>query len=220
MLQPTPSNLVAINRRNGCNFLRAAGVLLLECGVAEPNRELVERARAADHAAIERLILEQQTYIYSVALGVARNPDDAADVMQEACIRMVRALPGYRGESRFTTWLYRLVVNAGLDLLRRRGHTVSLEEDEGDGFALVSPDRLADPERAAERSALAGRVRSALERLPIGQRLALTLLYFEDVGYEEIADVMSLPLNTVKSHIRRGKERLARELADLAPAAP
>jgi RNA polymerase sigma-70 factor, ECF subfamily len=185
--------------------------------VPEPTHEVVEAARRGDPLALERLILEQQSYIYSVALAVARNADDAGDVMQEACIKLARTMPTYRGESSFTTWLYRLVVNVGIDLLRRRGRTLSL--DDGGEVALPSRDRLGDPQIALERSDLAKRVRAALDRLPDGQRLALTLQYFEDVPYEQIAEIMGLPLNTVKSHIRRGKERLAAELADLAPSA-
>lgn len=187
--------------------------------MAEPDAELLARARRGDPAALGRLIEEQQTYIYSIALGLAHNADDAADILQEACIRMARGLGSYRAEARFTTWLYRLVVNIGLDLLRRRGRAVSLEAEQAAGSEPPAQEGGAEPEQAAMRADLAARVRAALATLPPGQRLALTLQYFEDVRYEEIAEIMGLPLNTVKSHIRRGKERLARELADLAPAA-
>jgi RNA polymerase sigma-70 factor (ECF subfamily) len=185
--------------------------------VPEPSRETLEAARRGEPRALERLIREQQPYIYSLALGVARNSEDAADILQEACIKLVTALPSYRAEARFTTWLYRLVVNVGLDLLRRRGQTVALDE-EGLTERLPSSATWADPESAAERSDRAARVRAALDRLSTPQRVALTLQYFEDVRYEDIAEIMGLPTNTVKSHLRRGKEALARELADLAPS--
>lgn len=193
-------------------------VSALERGVAEPDQQLLARARQGDPAALGQLIEEQQTYIYSIALGLARNADDAADVMQEACIRLARGLESYRAEARFTTWLYRLVVNSGLDLLRRRGRAVSLEEEQASGLEPTARDDFGDPEQSAVRADMAARVRAALAKLPPGQRLALTLQYFEDVRYEDIATIMGLPLNTVKSHIRRGKERLARELGDLAPS--
>jgi RNA polymerase sigma-70 factor, ECF subfamily len=186
--------------------------------VPEPSRELLDAALRGEQSALEQLIRDQQNYIYSVALGVARNADDAADIMQEACIKMARALPSYRAEARFTTWLFRLVVNVGLDVLRKRGRRVSLENDESAEALVPAADPSDDPASWAERADAAARVRLALERLPAGQRLALTLQYFEDVGYEEIADIMDVPLNTVKSHIRRGKEAMARELADLAPS--
>jgi RNA polymerase sigma-70 factor (ECF subfamily) len=187
--------------------------------VPQPSRELLARAQSGDRAALEQLVREQQGYIYSLALGLARNADDAADIMQEACVKMARALPTYRAEARFTTWLYRLVLNAGLDLLRRRGRVVSLEAAENDGPGLPSAEPSADPERSAERADAAARTRAAVDRLPSGQRLALTLQYFEDLRYEEISEVMGIPLNTVKSHIRRGKAVLACELIDLAPLA-
>ena len=186
--------------------------------MAEPSRELIARAQQGEPQALSQLVLSQQHYIYSIAMSVLKHPEDAADLTQEAFIRLFRALPQYNGESRFTTWLYRLVVNLGLDQLRRRGRTVSLDEVESAGDLMPSTNRFGDPEAAAVHQDSAARVRGALERLPLGQRLALTLLYFEDVRYEEVAEIMSLPLNTVKSHIRRGRERLARELADLGPA--
>ena len=187
--------------------------------MSQPGSELLARAQGGDRAALEQLVREQQGYIYSLALGVARNADDAADIMQEACVKMARALPTYRAEARFTAWLYRLVLNAGLDLLRRRGRVVSLEAEQDDGPGLPSAEPPADPEHSAERADAAARVRAAVDRLPAGQRLALTLQYFEDMRYEEISEVMGIPLNTVKSHIRRGKAALARELVDLAPLA-
>jgi RNA polymerase sigma-70 factor (ECF subfamily) len=185
--------------------------------VPEPNPALLDAVRRGSVEAVETLIREQQAYIYSVALGVVRDPDDAADVMQESCVRLVRTLPSYRGESRFTTWLYRLVVNLGLDFLRRRGRIVSLGDEQAAAERLPAGDAATDPQRALDRRETAATVRGALARLPAPQRLALTLLYFDDLQYDEIAEIMGVPLNTVKSHIRRGKERLALELRDQAP---
>ncbi len=149
------------------------------------------------------------------------NPADAADMTQEAFIRLMRSLGTYRGETRFTTWLYRLVTNICLDGLRRRGRPVeSLDEAVGEDDAATRADRLVDADRWAQPDEQlrfresAAEVRAALAQLPAAQRLALTLHYFEDMRYEEIATVMGLPLNTVKSHIRRGKERMAALLAE------
>jgi len=110
--------------------------------VAEPSAELIRRAQAGDPEALTHLVLSQQQYIYSIAMSVLKNPDDAADLTQEAFIRLFRALPQYNGESRFTTWLYRLVVNLGRDELRRRGRQaplVSVPESEEEFDAI---DRL------------------------------------------------------------------------------
>jgi RNA polymerase sigma-70 factor (ECF subfamily) len=153
--------------------------------------------------------------VYSIAMSVLKDPDDAADLTQEAFIRLFRALPQYNNESRFTTWLYRLVVNLGRDELRRRGRQVPLappaaEDDELDPLASVADDdRWASPEQALATRELSGEVRRALAQLEEHYRLVLTLYYFDDLKYTDIAEILDIPLNTVKSHIRRGKERLA-----------
>lgn len=183
--------------------------------MAEPSAELIRRAQANDPEALSQLVLTQQHYVYSIAMSVLKDPDDAADLTQESFIRLFRALPQYNGESRFTTWLYRLVVNLGRDELRRRGRQVpiastSTDEDEQDQLASVADDdRWADPDLALDSQELRHSVRRALAQLEEHYRVVLTLYYFDDMKYTDIAEVLSMPLNTVKSHIRRGKERLA-----------
>jgi RNA polymerase sigma-70 factor (ECF subfamily) len=193
--------------------------------MAEPSAALVQRAQAGDRDALSALVQSQQTYVYSIAMSLMHNPADAADMTQEAFVRLLRSLGTYRGETKFTTWLYRLVTNICLDGLRRRGRPVeSLDESAstqaGDdaqtaGERLADHDRWTHPEEELELRESATEVRAAMNRLPAPQRLALTLHYFQEMRYEDIADTMGLPLNTVKSHIRRGKERLALLLSDL-----
>ena len=113
--------------------------------MAEPSAELLRRAQHGDSEALSQLVISQQHYVYSIAMNVLKNPEDAADLTQEAFIRLFRALPQYNGESRFTTWLYRLVVNLGRDELRRRGRQVPLalapaNEEEHDQIASVADD--------------------------------------------------------------------------------
>jgi RNA polymerase sigma-70 factor (ECF subfamily) len=183
--------------------------------VAEPSADMIRQAQAGDREAMTQLIAGQQHYVYSIAMSVLKNPDDAADLTQDSFMRLFRALPQYTGESRFTTWLYRLVVNLGRDELRRRGRQVALvppiaDEDEQDPMASVADDdRWSDPALALDSQELRGEVRRALAQLEEHHRLVLTLYYFDDMKYTDIAEVLDMPLNTVKSHIRRGKERLA-----------
>jgi RNA polymerase sigma-70 factor (ECF subfamily) len=198
--------------------------------MAEPSAGLVQRAQAGDRDALSALVQSQQTYVYSIAMSLMHNPADAADMTQEAFIRLMRSLGTYRAETKFTNWLYRLVTNICLDGLRRRGRPIeSLDEPSssaaGDdaqtaGERLADTDRWTQPESEVELRESAAEVRDALGRLPPAQRLALTLHYFDDLRYEDIADVMGLPLNTVKSHIRRGKERLALTLSSPAEEQP
>jgi RNA polymerase sigma-70 factor (ECF subfamily) len=183
--------------------------------VAEPARELIAQAQQGDSQALTQLLMGQQHYVYSIAMSVLKNPEDAADLTQEAFIRLFRALPQYNGESRFTTWLYRLVINMCRDELRRRGRQVQIappttEEEESDQLGSVADeDRWTDPEQALEGREVRDQVRRALGQLEEHYRLVLTLYYFEDLKYTDIAEILDIPLNTVKSHIRRGKERLA-----------
>ncbi|MGQ9928113.1 MAG: RNA polymerase sigma factor [Chloroflexaceae bacterium] len=183
--------------------------------MAEPARELIARAQESDPQALTQIILSQQHYVYSIAMSVLKNPEDAADLTQEAFIRLFRALPQYNGESRFTTWLYRLVVNLCRDELRRRGRQVPIapsafeDEDTNQIGSIADDDRWANPAEALDTRELRDQVRQALGRLEEHYRLVLTLYYFEDLKYTDIAEILDIPLNTVKSHIRRGKERLA-----------
>src|SRR3954464_14449216 len=97
--------------------------------MAEPSAALVQRAQAAERDALSALAPSQQTYVYSIAMSLMHNPTDAADMTQEAFVRLLRSLHTYRAETKFTTWLYRLVTNICLDGLRRRGRAVdSLDE--------------------------------------------------------------------------------------------
>jgi RNA polymerase sigma-70 factor (ECF subfamily) len=177
--------------------------------MAEPLSETIRRAQAGDQAAMVALVAEQQRYVYSIAMSITKDPTDAADLTQDALIRFVRSIGSYRGETKLSTWLYRLVVNLGIDRMRRRGAPPIRLDDEGLDIDLASDDPIDDVAAVAERVEEAQIVRAAVSKLPDAQRLALTLHYFEDQRYEDIADVMGVPLNTVKSHIRRGKERLA-----------
>ena len=183
--------------------------------MAEPSRELIALAQQGHTQALTQLVLGQQHYVYSIAMSVLKHPEDAADLTQEVFIRLFRVIPQYNGESRFTTWLYRLVVNLCRDELRRRGRQVPLappapEAEEADQLASVADDdRWTSPEQALDSRETRDQVRRALGQLEAHYRLVLTLYYFEDMKYTDIAEVLDLPLNTVKSHIRRGKERLA-----------
>jgi RNA polymerase sigma-70 factor (ECF subfamily) len=183
--------------------------------VAEPSREIIARAQQGDPQALTELVYSQQHYVYSIAMSVLKNPEDAADLSQEAFIRLFRAIPQYNGESRFTTWLYRLVVNLCRDELRRKGRQVPVATptDDGDEFdqvaGIADTDRWSDPAQSLDGQEVRDQVRRALDQLEEHYRLVLTLYYFEEMKYGDIAEILDIPLNTVKSHIRRGKERLA-----------
>src|SRR4029450_11189812 len=141
---------------------------------------MICQAQAGDPDALTQLIVSQQHYVYSIAMSVLKNPDDAADLAQEAFVRLFRALPQYKGESRFTTWLYRLVVNLGRDELRRRGRQVPVVppgaggEGQEDLSSVADDDRWADPSLALDSRELRDDVRRALAQLEEHYRLVLT----------------------------------------------
>jgi RNA polymerase sigma-70 factor (ECF subfamily) len=179
--------------------------------------EIVRRAQAGDQGALSALVVQHQTYVYSIALGVMHEPADAADMTQEAFVRLMRSIRTYRGDTKFTTWLYRLVTNICLDELRRRkgvveSLNVARDAEDDRAAALPDRDRWAQPEESLELRETSRDVRDALGQLPPMQRLALTLYYFGDLQDREIGQVMDLPVNTVKSHIHRGKARMAQLL--------
>src|SRR5712691_5166573 len=150
--------------------------------MAEPSAALVRRAQADGRDALSALVQSQQTYVYSIAMSLMHNPADAADMTQEAFVRLMRSLGTYRGETKFTTWLYRLVTNICLDGLRRRGRPIdsldepaSVQSEDGSqtpGERLADSDRWNQPEAQLELRESAAAVREALESLPTLQRVA------------------------------------------------
>jgi RNA polymerase sigma-70 factor (ECF subfamily) len=183
---------------------------------------LVEQAQGGERQALAGLVERHQGKVYSLALAITRNPTDAADMTQETFVRMLRSVGTYRGtEASFATWLHRLTVNVCVDAMRRnRRAPISLDTTNEDEVKQepVSHDHWVEPEWRAEYRESATEVRAALRELPLAQRIALSLHYFEGSSYDQIAAVMQLPINTVKSHLLRGKQRMARLLA--APATP
>src|SRR5438132_11122251 len=140
--------------------------------MAEPSAALVRRAQAGDRAALSALVQSQQSYVYSIAMSLMHNPADAADMTQDAFIRLMRSLGTYRAETKFTTWLYRLVTNICLDGLRRRARpigsldesatTQSGEDAQTSGERLADSDRWTQPEEEVTLRESAEEVRDAL----------------------------------------------------------
>ena len=178
--------------------------------------DLIRRAQAGEHQALTRLVETYQGPVYSLALAVMRDRADAADMTQETFVRLLRSLHAYRGDgSNFTSWVHRMTVNICLDALRRRQRSpMSSLEQQGESLRGAGIRRRVGAARMAPGVARV-RKRGPLRagRAATSQRQALTLHYLEDRPYDEIAASMGVPLNTVKSHILRGKERMLRLLA-------
>jgi RNA polymerase sigma-70 factor (ECF subfamily) len=180
--------------------------------------DLIITAQAGDAQSLVGLVEVFQGPVYTVALAIVRNPVDAADMTQETFVRLLRSLHTFRGEgTAFPAWVHRMTVNVCLDALRRKQRAprpLAVRPDL-DGTPLLEPasgDRWVQPEWRVESNEAAAEVQAALATLSGAQREALTLHYLEDRPYDEIAARMGVPLNTAKSHVLRGKERMARVL--------
>ena len=164
----------------------------------------MERARRGDRDAFRRLVDAHRDRAYGLALRVLRSPADAEEVAQDALVRAWLALPGFRGEARFGTWLYAIVARRALDraavLRRRRGREAVLDE----AAHALQGERGPD----AGRARLALRMERAMERLTDAQRAVVTLYYYEDRSVDEVAKALALPTGTVKTHLSRARAAL------------
>ena len=179
----------------------------------EQEREIVNRVISGDTEAFEALVLEHQNKVYSLALRMVGNEEDARDMAQEAFIRAYGSLAGFRGDSKFSVWLYRLTSNICIDFLRSRGkkRTVSMTwagDDGEDAGELEIPDETWSPENQLERSLTRESVRRGLESLSPQYREILLLREINGLSYAEIAGALSLEEGTVKSRIFRARKKL------------
>lgn len=178
----------------------------------EEELTLVLLVKSGNSAAYEKLVLENQTRVYNLALRMVGNEEDAYDMSQEAFIKAFNSIGNFRGESRFSVWLYRLTTNVCLDFLRsrsRKAHdSLTFSDDEDDGKELEIPDERFSPETLAEKSELRDAVRRGLQNLPADYRMILLLREIDGLSYDEISSALSLESGTVKSRIFRARKKL------------
>lgn len=188
-------------------------------GSNETDKQLVRRVQAGEKAAFDLLVLKYQSRIVTLVSRFVRNQSDAQDVTQEAFIKAYRALPNFRGDSAFYTWLYRIAVNTAknhLAVQARRSSDSQLDYEEIE--QIEGSDALkeqATPEHLLLRDEIQETVISAIESLPSDLRMAITLRELEGLSYEEIAGVMECPIGTVRSRIFRAREAVDSHLKPL-----
>ncbi|MCL4721436.1 MAG: RNA polymerase sigma factor RpoE [Gammaproteobacteria bacterium] len=173
---------------------------------------LVERAQRGDRRAFDLLVLKYQQKIVKLVMRYVRDPAEALDVSQEAFIKAYRALPGFRGESAFYTWLYRIAINTAknyLVSLQRKPVAYELDAHAGEQHD-AHPDLREDetPEGLAMQEQLRTTLEGAIAALPEELRTAILLREVEGLSYEEIAVAMDCPVGTVRSRIFRGREAI------------
>jgi RNA polymerase sigma-70 factor (ECF subfamily) len=183
---------------------------------------LVERVQKGDKKAFDALVLKYQQKVANVISRYIRDPSEVLDVTQEAFIKAYRALPNFRGESAFYTWLYRVAINTAKNHLAAASRRPPKEDIEAEtaeqmdmGTRLKEQDT---PEQLAMQDQIAATIKSALEALPDDLRTAILLREFEGLSYEEIAEAMDCPIGTVRSRIFRAREAIDKKLKPLLGA--
>ncbi|NPV58496.1 MAG: sigma-70 family RNA polymerase sigma factor [Actinobacteria bacterium] len=182
------------------------------------DEELVRDFLAGNGAAFEELVTRYQPTVMNMAYRLLGNRSDAADVCQEVFVLLLRKLGSFRGEAKFSTWLYRVSLNACHDYARKSRRNVSLSESPGDDLPEIE-QRLADegadaPEASMERAEVQKAVREAIARLPFKFKEIIYLHDISGYNYKEVAEILDISLGTVKSRLNRARNRLAVELRD------
>ena len=191
----------------------------------EVDQVLVERAQAGEKHAFELLVAKYQRKLARLLSRFIRDPAEVEDVTQEAFIKAYRALPAFRGDSAFYTWLYRIGINTAKNYLVAQGRRAptSTEFDSEEAETFEDGDQLRDintPDALLLSKQIGETVNSAMEALPEELRTAIVLREIEGLSYEDIAKIMDCPIGTVRSRIFRAREAVAAKLRPLLDTAP
>ena len=189
---------------------------------AEEDRVLMDAARQGDEKAFRRLVERHERRAFVIAIGVLRDEADAREVVQEAFLRVHRSLHAFQGGSSFFTWLYRIVSNLCIDVLRKPGRQVLPDPEDGrlangleeSDLPLLSRIDGADPLEHLHRNRLAGRIQEALDALPPYHRGVIVMREVEGLSYEEMAEAMGVSKGTIMSRLFHARQKMQRALAD------
>lgn len=186
----------------------------------EPTDEsLVERARGGESVAFRKLVERYQRRVYQLAFGVVKDHEDAMDVVQEAFVKVHQHLPGFKGDSAFFTWVYRITYNLAIDSFRRagRGEKVELDEntltDESSQHEAYGAGSQS-PQKAALRGELSAELQRALGTLSDNHRAILLLREVDGLSYEELSQVLKIPKGTVMSRLFHARHKMQTVLRD------
>ncbi|MBT5412788.1 MAG: RNA polymerase sigma factor RpoE [Cellvibrionales bacterium] len=181
--------------------------------------QLVARVQKGDKRAFDLLVLKHQFKVHAIVSKYVKDYDEVNDVVQETFIKTYRALEAFRGESAFYTWLYRIAVNTSKNyLLARNRRPPSFDVDLGDAENAELSSQLQNldsPDNILSRNELETVIDVAIKGLPADLRNALILREFEDLSYEQIADIMDCPVGTVRSRIFRAREALEEKIKEM-----
>jgi RNA polymerase sigma-70 factor (ECF subfamily) len=185
----------------------------------DSDQRLVERVQRGDKRAFDLLVLKYQHKIVALVSRYVKDQHEVFDVSQEAFIKAYRALPRFRGDSAFYTWLYRIAINTAKNYLvsrARRPPGTDVEVDNGE-YQETSPQltEIETPESNLARDQLQKTINSALDALPEELKVAVTLREFDGLSYEDIAEIMQCPVGTVRSRIFRARESIEKQIKSM-----
>lgn len=188
-------------------------------GEQRVDQALVDRVKKGDKTAFDVLVRKYQYKVIKLVSRYVKDPDEAQDVSQEAFIKAYRALPKFRGDSAFYTWMYRIAINTAKNHLVAQGRRlprVDIEIQDAEQFEGETPlKEYATPEHLLSRDEIQETVFSTIEKLPEDLKTAITLREIEGLSYEEIAEAMACPVGTVRSRIFRAREAIDKSLKPL-----
>lgn len=195
--------------------------------MATDDLTLVQRAREGDQRAFKLLVERYQRKVYSIAVGMVKDKEEARDVAQEAFVKVYKYLEHFKGDASFYTWLYRITVNICIDALRRKGskgdehvefdETLKLDTAEA-GIGALGSRLGTNPQKSALRRELAERITAAIQELPEAHRKILLLREVEGMSYEDLSRTLEIPKGTVMSrlfHARLKMQKILREYVEL-----
>ncbi|MCC6446484.1 MAG: sigma-70 family RNA polymerase sigma factor [Armatimonadetes bacterium] len=181
------------------------------------DRSLIDRCKRGDLGAFDQLFRRYTRQVYNYAFRMIPNYDDANDIAQEAFLRAYNSIKSFRGESNFSTWLFRIVYNVSLDEIKRRKNRSYLSLDEQlesdeEGLTRQVESQLPTPQEIIEKRERDRIIQEAIAVLPDYQKAMIVLYHMEGFSYEEIAEIVGLPIGTVKSRLNRARESLKEKL--------
>ncbi len=184
---------------------------------SEQDRRLIQRAQAGDTGAFRLLVERHQRRVFAIALGLVRDEQDAREIAQEAFLRVHKGLTQFQGGSSFFTWLYRIVTNLSIDLMRKPSRReaelhFALEVDDGESPLLPASD--ADPYDVVRRGQISLRIQHALDQLPPYHRGVILMREVEGMSYEEMAEAMQVSKGTIMSRLFHARKKLQRALSN------
>ena len=177
-------------------------------------KKLIERAYGGDPSAFNRLMAQHENRMYAVALRMCGNREDAQDCLQEAMLRVYRAIGSFKGQSTFSTWVYRITMNTCLDELRRKKNRQNTSLDNLVDMGWSPTDGGAGPEKQALMREMREKMHGAIRELPDDMRAAVVLRDIQGFSYDEIAQMLEINVGTIKSRISRGREKLREKLKE------